>query len=106
MRESATTASAGWFVESTSNATTREFVRDRELLDAVLPEQRVLRKRAAQAARPSSSSCSSARVDEPPLERRHDDQVRGAERAGDDPDEDERDADPDAARERHRATPV
>jgi hypothetical protein len=42
-----------------------------------------------------------SRIDQSALERRHDDQVRGAERSGNDSDEDERNADPDAARQPH-----
>ncbi len=105
MRESATTESACRFFESTPKATTRAFVSTCEALHAVLPEQRVLGQLACERraeARQLLESC----VDEPPLERRHDDHVGGAERAGDDPDEDEDDADPDSARERHAVTPT
>ena len=74
-------------------------------LHAVLPQQRVLGQLACERraeARQLLQSC----IDEAPLERRHDDHVGGAERAGDDPDEDEDDADPDSAGERHAVTPT
>ena len=100
VRESATTASAGRFVESTSNATTRAFVATAKPSTRSCHEQPVLGKRARERNR-EAFELVEPRVDEAALERRHDDHVGGAECAGDDPDEDEDDADSDSAREGH-----
>ena len=77
--------------------------RNRKYFHALLPEQPIVGERTSMS-RGDRFELVEPGVDEPPLERRYDDHVRGTERAGDDPDENEHDTDPDSARERHAAT--
>ena len=76
-----------------------------EPLDPLLPEQPVVGERARERPR-ELLQLVEACVDEPPFQRGHDDHVRGPERARDDPDEDEHDANPDSAGQRHGAIPT
>ena len=76
-----------------------------EVVDPVLPEQPVVGQRSR--SRVASGSSWSRRASTRRFSSDgHDDHVRGPERAGDDPDEDEHDADPDSAGQRHGATPT
>jgi hypothetical protein len=75
---------------------------DLKALDLVLPDDRVLRELPCERHADLGQLLESG-VHEPPFERRHHDHVRGAERAGHDPDEDDDHAGPDSARERHAA---
>ena len=71
-----------------------------ELLDLVVPEQRVERQ-LVREWRGLLLELVEPRVDELPLERRHDDEVCGTERSRHDRDEPEREANSDPARDLH-----
>ena len=71
-----------------------------EALDGLRPEEAVLREVFGQR-HGDLGELFEPRVDEAPLERRDDDEIGGSERAGDDPDEHERDAGPNPARKPH-----
>ena len=97
MRESATTTSDDCVFERTLNATTREFVSTPKLSTRSC-QRSVSSGSVFASGTPSVRQLAQPCVDQPPLERRHDDHVRGPERACDDADEDEDDAGPDPAR--------
>ena len=75
-------------------ATTREFVSSAHVSTVLCQRNWIRRQRPWQAAR-RLLELVETRIHEPLLERRDDDQVRGAERGRDDADERERDPDAD-----------